>query len=79
LSRSEGYGGLNPAQRTFDRHLDTFARKRLTVHLHIGRDTLILVQLARFTSFRIVPQPLVREEQLLSSAEYKLFAAIYTP
>jgi hypothetical protein len=51
----------------------------LTVDLHIGCDTLILVQLARLASFWIIPQPLVREEQLFSGAEHKFLAAINAP
>lgn len=79
LGRLERYGGFDRAQRAFYSDLDALSRERLTVGLDVSCDTVILFQLARLTSLRIVSQSLVREEQLLSSAEDKLFAAVYAP
>ena len=54
LRRSERHSCLDSAEGAFDRHFYSFARKGLTIGLHIGSNTFILVQLARLTPFRVV-------------------------
>lgn len=47
--------------------------------MHVSRDTLVLFQLTRLATLRIVSQPLVREEELLSGGKHELFPAINAP
>jgi hypothetical protein len=78
LGRAEGHSRFNPTQSAFDRDLDSLARKRLTVRLHVGGDPVILFYFTGLAPLRIVLQPFVGKEELFSSSEDKLFVAINT-
>jgi hypothetical protein len=78
LGRSERHRSLNRAQSASDRHLNSFARKRLPESVHVGGDAFVLLALAWLTAFGIVPQTLVRKEELLARGESELLAAVDT-
>jgi len=79
LRRSKWNSRLDPAEGALHSHLNAFARKGVAESLHVGCDSFILSQLARFASLRLVLESLIGKEQLLPGGEDKLLIAIYAP
>jgi hypothetical protein len=76
LRGSKGHSRFYPAERALYSNLYALPRKGLPISLHVGSNTIVLLQLAGFTSLRVVPKTFVRKEQLLSSTKDKFFATI---
>jgi len=77
LRRSKWNSRLNPAECALNGHLNAFARKGVPKSLHVGCDSFILPQFARFASLRLILQSFVCKEQLLPGSKDELLIAIY--
>jgi hypothetical protein len=62
LGWPERHGRFDPTKSAFYSDLDALARERMTVRLHVGRDSLILSHLAGLAPLWIVSQPFVCKE-----------------
>jgi len=79
LRRSKWNSRFNSAEGALHSHLYALARKGVPEGLHVGCDSFILPQLARFASLRLILQSLIGKKQLLPGSEDELLIAIYAP
>jgi len=79
LRRSKWDSRLDSAQGALHSHLNPLPGKGVPESLHVCCDSLILAQLARLASLRLVLQSLIGKEQLLPGGENKFFIAVYAP
>ena len=76
LSWSKRHRSFDPTKRALNGNFNTFSWEWLTISLHIGSNTIILLQFTGLTSLGIIPETFICKEQLFSRTKDELFATI---